>query len=95
MAFPIIPAIGIGASLLGALFGGKKSQNEPTQYTSGMSPQDDAFKRMLQQYLQQKLQQPYQYAKRSSATPDALKMLYKNYFGKTFTPPTPGTSAQV
>lgn len=92
-----IPGLGTGiGALIGGLgsllFGGKKSE-QPTQYTSGMSPQDTAFRQMLMNYLTQKLQQPYQYARPSSGTSDAMKMIYKTYFNKKFTPTGPGTSA--
>jgi hypothetical protein len=94
-----LPYIGAATGLLGVLkgsgggsSGGSFSQGAPTQYTGGMSTQDTAFRNMLGQFLTQKMQSPYQYTKMNSATPDALNLIYKQFFNKSFKMPGYGTA---
>ncbi len=93
----VIPGLGTGIGALigglgGLLFGGKKSQGQPTQYTTGMSPQDTAFRQMLMQYIQQQMQAPRKFVQTNSATPDALNLIYRKFFNKGFTAPGYGTT---
>lgn len=70
--------IGAGLGFLGSLLFGSK--NKPTQYTSGLSSQDQQFRTMLGQYLQQQMQKPWLTAQPSMTTPNMLNMLYGTYF---------------
>lgn len=77
-----------GAGLLGSLFG----KNKPTEYTSGLSESDQLYRDYMNKYLMNKMQSPYQYTQMSSATPDALNMLYQTFFGRNFKVPGYGTA---
>jgi hypothetical protein len=77
-----------GAGLLGSLFG----KGKETEYTSGLSESDQMYRDYMNKYLMNKMQSPYQYAKMSSATPDALNMLYQTFFGQNFKVPGYGTA---
>ena len=100
MAFPLIPVLGIGASLLGSLFGKKNSgqsggsfwEGQPTQYTNGLSAEDQKYRTMMNEYYTNQMQQPWQVAQPNSGAEDAMKMLYATFGLGDFSSPKMGSS---
>jgi hypothetical protein len=96
----VLPLIGAGVSLLSSLFGGKNKSSEggsffsgaPTQYTTGLSPEDQKFRTMMNEYYTNQMKQPWQVAQPNSGAEDAMKMLYATFGLGDFNAPKMGSA---
>jgi hypothetical protein len=98
----VIPAIGAVTSLLGGLFGGKNKssgdsggsffQGQPTQYTGGLSPEDQKYRTFMNDYYMNQMKQPWQVAQPNSGAEDAMKMLYATFGLGDFNSPAMGSA---